>query len=84
VTTHLPDQRFDTTSTAVDLVESYLANDFGTVLSTHYHQYRMLAEKKERKIEDFFFFWSGSTYFLSFFTFSISLGSFSAKVSFRD
>jgi hypothetical protein len=53
MTTHLPDQRFDTTSTTVDLVESYLANDFGTVLSTHYHQC-MLAEKKEKK-KIFFF-----------------------------
>jgi hypothetical protein len=71
--THLPDERLDATGAAIDLVESDLANDLAAVVPAT----TLLAMRYIRRQFD-------NAYFRSFLIFSISPGSFAAKVSFSD
>jgi hypothetical protein len=71
VVTHLPNQRLDAASTTVDLVKGDLADNLVAVLSGMMSMLRC-GDAEVRK-----------TNFRSFLIFSISPGSFAAKVSFN-
>ena len=70
----LPNERLDASSSSIDLIQRHLAYDFGPVVSA----------SRCVRTEDTEHLLGGRTNFLSFFIFSISPGSLSAKVSLSD
>lgn len=71
---YLPNERLDSTCTAVDLIKGDFADNLGAVLSVGNF---VLADASTSIVA------KAITNFLSFLTFSISPGTFSAKTSFK-